>query len=57
MHVSLEYLASGEGQDRTEPVLVQSSGHADDDGQISALDVFFTRWTDERVANIKEVCD
>ena len=39
MHVSLEYLASGEKQDRLEPVLV--TGHADDDIQISALDVFY----------------
>ena len=40
MHVSLEYSASGERQDRPEPVLVQSSGHVDDDTQISASDVF-----------------
>ena len=39
-HVSLEYLASGEKQDRPEPVLVQKSGHVDDDMRISVLDVF-----------------
>ena len=40
-HVSLEYPASGERQVRPEPVLVQNSGHVDDDIQISALDVFY----------------
>ena len=40
MHVSLEYPTSGEKQHRTEPVLVQNSGHTDDDTQISALDAF-----------------
>ena len=44
--MSLEYLASGEKQDRPEPVLVQTSGHVDDDVQISALDVFYEK--DER---------
>ena len=38
--VALEYPASGEKQDRPEAVLVQKSGHVDDDVQISALDVF-----------------
>ena len=38
--VSFEYPASGEKQDRPEPMLVQNSGHVDDDIQISALDVF-----------------
>ena len=41
MHVSVEYLASGEKHDRPEPVLVQNSGHVDDDIQISAYDVFY----------------
>ena len=41
MHVSLKYFASGERQDRTEPILVQDSGHGDDDVQISALDPFY----------------
>ena len=39
--MSLEYLASGERQVRAEPVFVQNSGHADDDTQISELDVFY----------------
>ena len=39
--VSLEYPASGEKQDRPGPVLVQNSGHVDDDIQISALDAFY----------------
>ena len=39
-HVSLEYPASGEKQDRPEPVFFQNSGHVNDDMQISALDVF-----------------
>ena len=37
--MSLEYPASGERQVRPEPVLVQSSGHVDDDIQIPALGV------------------
>ena len=41
MHVSLQYPASGERQDRLELVLVQNSGHVDDVIQISALDVFY----------------
>ena len=40
LHVSLAYLASGETQDRQEPVLVQKSGHDDGDVQTSALDAF-----------------
>ena len=36
--VALEYPASGEAQDRPGSVLVQKSGHVDDDVQISALD-------------------
>ena len=39
----LEYLASGEAQDRPGSVLVQKSGHVDDDEQISVLDVFYER--------------
>ena len=35
--VSLEYLASGETQNRPRSALVQTSGHVDDDVQISAL--------------------
>ena len=38
---TLEYLASGETQDRPGPVLVQKSGHVDDDVQISALGAFY----------------
>ena len=38
-HVSLEYPANGEKQYRPEPVLVQNSGHVDDDMRNSALDV------------------
>ena len=38
--VALEYPASGETQNRPGSVLVQKSGHADDDVQISALDAF-----------------
>ena len=55
-HVSLEYPASGEKQDRPELVLVQNSGHVDDDTQISALDVFYEM--DGRESRyIKEVLD
>ena len=36
--LALEYLASGETQDRPGPILVQKSGHVDDDVQISALE-------------------
>ena len=39
--VPLEYLASGETQDRPSSVLVQKSGHVDDDAQMSALDVLY----------------
>ena len=38
--VALEYLASGETEDRPGSVLVQKSGHVDDDVQNSALDAF-----------------
>ena len=39
--VALEYPASGETQDRPLSVLVQKSGHVDDDVQLSALDAFY----------------
>ena len=39
--VPLEYLAIGETQDRLGSVLLQKSGHVDDDVQISALDAFY----------------
>ena len=39
--VALEYPASGETQSRRGSVLVQKSGHVDDDVQISALDAFY----------------
>ena len=46
--VALEYPASGEAQDWLGSVLVQWSGHVDDDVQISRW-VRSTRWMDERV--------
>ena len=52
MHVSLEYSASGEKEDRPEPLHVQNSGHVDDDIQISALDVS-TRWNERIVTSTK----
>ena len=39
--VALEYPASGGTQNRPGSVLVQKSGHVDDDVQISALDAFY----------------
>ena len=39
--VAPEYLASGETQSRPGSVVVQKSGHVDDDVQISALDPFY----------------
>ena len=39
--MSLDYLASGEKQNRPEPVLVQNSCNVDGDIVISALDVFY----------------
>ena len=39
--VALEYPASGETQSRPGSVLVQTSGHVDDDVQISALGAFY----------------
>ena len=54
--VPLEYLASGETQDRPNSVLVRKSGHVDDDIQISALDVFYEM--DGRESHwIREVLD
>ena len=41
--VALEYPANGETQDRPGSVLVQKSGHVDDDVQISALDAFYVK--------------
>ena len=55
-HVSLEYPASGEKQDRPELVLVQNSGHVDDDTQISALDLFY-EMDGRKSRYIKEVLD
>ena len=56
MHVLPKYPASGGKQDRSEPVLVQNSGHVNDDIQISALDVFCEM--DGRESRcIKEVLD
>ena len=42
-YVALEYPARGETQDRPGSVLVQKSGHVDDDVQISALDAFYEK--------------
>ena len=56
MHVSLEYLASGEKQDRPEPILVQKTRHIDDDIPIPALEVYYE--IDGRKSRyIKEVLD
>ena len=51
--VALEYPASGETQDRPGSVLVQTSGHVDDDVQISALDAFHERMGERVVASEK----
>ena len=56
MHVSLEHPASGGGHDWTEPVLVQKSGHVDDDIHISASDVFY-EIQGRKSRHIKEVLD
>ena len=53
IHVSLEYPASGERQDRPEPVLVQKSDHVDDDRQILRC-MWSTIWMDERAATSKK---
>ena len=48
MHLSREYPASGERQDRPEKVVVHNSGHVDHAIQISALDVFYEMgWSTE----------
>ena len=51
--VALEYPASGETQDRLGSVLVQTSGHVDDDVPISALDAFYERMDERVVASEK----
>ena len=56
MHVSLEYPASGERQDRPQLVLVQNSCHVDDDIHISTLDVFY-EMDGRKSRYIKEVLD
>ena len=56
MHVSLEYPASGERQDRLEPILVQNPDHVDDDILISALDVVY-EMDGQTSRYIKEVLD
>ena len=42
-YVALAYLAKGETPSRPGSVLVQKSGHVDDDAQISALDPFYEK--------------
>ena len=42
-YVALEYPARGETQDRPGSVLVQESGHVDDDVQITVLDAFYEK--------------
>ena len=42
-YVALEYPARGETSSRPGSVLVQKSGHVDDDVQISALDAFYEK--------------
>ena len=54
MHVSLDYPASGEKQDRSEPVVVHNSGHVDDEMKISALDMF-CEMDGRKSRHIKEV--
>ena len=56
MHVSLEYPASGETQDRLGSVLVQKSSHVDDDVPISALDAFY-EMDGRKSRYIREVLD
>ena len=51
--VALEYLASGETQDRPGSVLVQKSCHVDDDVQISALDHSMRRMEERVVTSEK----
>ena len=45
--VTLEYLASGETQDRPGSVLVQKTGHVGDDVQISVRSILRDGWTKE----------
>ena len=58
--VLLEYPASGETQDRPGSVLVQKSGHVDDEVHISALDVFYemdgrkSRYIGEAAGDLKK---
>ena len=54
--VALEDLASGETQRRRGSVLVQKSGHVDDDVQISALDAFY-EMDGRKSRYIREVLD
>ena len=54
--VALEYLASGETQDRRVSVLGQKPGHVDDDVPIFALDVFY-EMDGRKSCYIKEVLD
>ena len=56
LHVFVQYSASGERQDRTEPTLVQKSGYVDDGIHISALDVFY-EMDGRKSRYIKEVLD
>ena len=53
----LNILPNGGQQDRLEPVLVQNSGHVDDDIQISALDDVFYEKDGRESRYIKEVLD
>ena len=41
--IHMEYPTSGETPSRTGSVLVQKSGHVDDDVQVSALDAFYEK--------------
>ena len=53
----LNILPNGGKQDRPEPVLVQTSGHVDDDIQISALDDVFYEKDGRESRYIKKVLD
>ena len=52
MYVSLEYFASGDRQDRTEPALVRNSGHADCDNILRWM--YSAIWMDESVVTSKK---
>ena len=54
--VALEYLASGETRERLGSVLVQKSGHVDDDVHIFALDALYEMYG-RKSRHIKEVLD